>query len=85
VKETRLSKISIAYFLSYVESSPKTTSHQSLMAVISGNWEAEIGRIEVPGLPGKKVCETSSQPVSWVWWNEPVIPAIQAIDRRIKE
>jgi hypothetical protein len=33
----------------------------------------------------EKKSETSSQPVSWVWWNEPVIPAVQAIDRRIKE
>jgi hypothetical protein len=31
------------------------------MPIILVSWEVEIGRIAVPGLPGKKVCETPSQ------------------------
>jgi hypothetical protein len=44
-----------------------------------GDWE-DHGQ----GQPMQKVRETPSQPISWVYWHTPLIPATQeAITRRI--
>jgi hypothetical protein len=47
------------------------------MAVILATWEAEIGRIMVPGQLGQKSFrDTILTEKSWVCWCMPVIPTI---------
>jgi cytochrome c-type biogenesis protein CcmH/NrfF len=44
------------------------------MAIILATWEAEIGRIMVPGQLGQKSLEDPiSTEKSWAWWCTPVI------------
>jgi hypothetical protein len=51
--------------------------HQAwwLRPIIPAIWEMEIRRTAVQGQTGKKVFETSSQPISWTWWYMHVIPS----------
>jgi hypothetical protein len=48
-----------------------------LTHVILGTWEADTGRMRVPGQPRQKVGETPSSTTNWEWWYMPVIPATQ--------
>jgi hypothetical protein len=50
-------------------------SVQWLTTVIPGTQEAEIGKIIICSQLGGKVSETPSQPINWICWHVPVIPA----------
>jgi hypothetical protein len=49
-----------------------------LTSVILATQETEIGRNEVQDKPGQKIIKIPiSAEKSWVWWQEPVIPAAE--------